>query len=152
MNGATKSLLALAAAIAIGAVLYFVLHRAPEHPAPAPTPSAMKRAAPARLPAPAASAKPDCLLPGPPPVPPDGATATAADMALGHDTIQSFVNELENYQTCRNNQLDHADARVSEQQKQTWLDQGNAAVDEANAIANAFAAQLKIFKARPPKP
>jgi hypothetical protein len=151
MNTATKSLLALAAVIAIGAGLFFVLHKPQVNPMPAPAPASMAPAAPVPVaPAPSASAKPDCLLPGPPPVPPNGATATAADMALGHATIQNFVNELENYQACRNNQLDHADASVSDKQKQAWLDQGNAAVDEANAIANAFTAQLKIFKARPP--
>jgi hypothetical protein len=146
MNTATKTVLALVAVIAIGAGLFFVLHKGSVNPTPAPAPASITPAAPA----PAAPAKSDCLLPGPPPVPPDGATATAADMALGHATIQNFVNELESYQACRNYQLDHADASVSEKQKDTWLEQGNAAVDQANAIADAFAAQLKIFKARPP--
>jgi hypothetical protein len=151
MNAATKFLAALAAALAIGAGIYFFLSK--NHPAPMPTaaptpsPPALKQAAPAPAPP-----KSDCLLPGPPPVPPNGYTASTADMALGHATIQNFVNELESYQACRNNQLDHAGASVSEQQKQTWLEQGNAAVDEANALAAAFSAQLKIFKARTPSP
>jgi hypothetical protein len=153
MNTATKSVLALVAVIAIGAGVFFVLHKTPMNPTPAPAPASITPAAPTpAAPAPAAPAKSDCLLPGPAPVPPDGRTATAADMALGHSTIQNFVNELEGYQACRNYQLDHADKSASEQQKQTWLDQGNAAVDQANAIANAFAEQLKIFKARPAKP
>ena len=73
-------------------------------------------------------------------------------MKLGHDVVQAFVLELEAYQACRNNQIDHASATVSAQQKQTWIDEGNGAVDEANAIANAFSAQLKVFKARNLKP
>jgi hypothetical protein len=155
MNTATKSLLALVAALVIGAGVYFYISKNHQAPVPAPSPApiqpATKQAAPVPVPTPAPPPS-DCLLPGPPPVPPDGNTATAADMALGRSTIQNFVNELENYQACRNNQLDHAAPTVTEAQKQTWLDQGNAAVDEANAIANAFAAQLKIFKARPAKP
>jgi len=155
MNGATKSLLALVAALAIGAGVYFFISKNHQAPVPAasppPNPPAMKQAAPAPVPAPVPP-KSDCLLPGPPPVPPDGRTASSADMALGHATIQNFVNELENYQACRNYQLDHAGPSVAEAQKQTWLDEGNAAVDEANALANAFSDQLKIFKARTPKP
>jgi len=151
MNGATKSLLALVAALAIGAGVYFFISKNHQAPVPAasppPSPPPMQQAVPAPVPP-----KSDCLLPGPPPVPPDGRSASSADMALGHATIQNFVNELENYQACRNYQLDHAATSVTDAQKQTWLDEGNAAVDQANAIANAFAAQLKIFKARTPKP
>jgi hypothetical protein len=155
MSAVTKSLLALVAAIAIVASAYYFIatNHTVSGPAslPPPIPQAMKQAAPAPVPAPA-QPKSDCLLPGPPPVPPDGNTASAADMALGHATIQTFVNELENYQACRNYQLDHAAPTITDAQKQTWLDEGNAAVDQANAIAGAFAAQLKIFKARTPKP
>jgi len=92
----------------------------------------------------------DCLLPGPPPVPPNGETATAADMKLGHDVMQAFVVDLEAYQSCRNLQIDRAAPSVSTAQKQQWLDQGNAAVDEANDLAAAFGRQLKAFKASHP--
>jgi len=81
-------------------------------------------------------------------VAPDGNTATAADMKLGHDVLQGFVVQLEAYQACRNNQADHAAPGVSDQQKQAWIEKGNEAVDEANAIASSFSDQLKIFKAR----
>ena len=90
----------------------------------------------------------ECLRPGPAPVAPDGATATAQEMALGHDAAQSFVHQLEHYQACRNKQADTAGADVPEATKQDWLRQGNDAIDEANAIADAFSRQLKIFKAR----
>ncbi len=92
----------------------------------------------------------ECLLPGPPPVAPNGAVASAADMRLGHDVMQAFVNELEAYQNCRNAQIDRAAPGVTEAQKQQWLDQGNAAVDEANDLAAAFGRQLAAFKARNP--
>ncbi|MEJ0045681.1 MAG: hypothetical protein WDN04_05845 [Rhodospirillales bacterium] len=73
-------------------------------------------------------------------------------MELAHNAIQDFVRQLEAYQACRNNQLDHAGPSVSAQQKQAWLDDGNSAVDDATGLANAFSVQLKIFKARAPKP
>jgi hypothetical protein len=90
----------------------------------------------------------NCLLPGPPPVPPNGAVASGDDMKLGHDVMQAFVVQLEDYQACRNSQIDHAAATVTPAQKAQWLEQGNDAVDEANALAAAFGQQLKIFKAR----
>jgi hypothetical protein len=73
-------------------------------------------------------------------------------MKLGHDVIQSFVVELEDYQACREKKIATAGSSVTDQQKQAWRDQGNAAIDEATAIAAAFAAQLKIYHAKHPEP
>jgi 3-methyladenine DNA glycosylase Mpg len=81
-------------------------------------------------------------------VPPNGATASPADMTLGHDVIQAYVVQLEAYQACRDAQADHAPLGTSDERKAIWIEQGNAAVDQAHAIADAFAAQLKIFKGR----
>ena len=148
MTTKTKYLIAALGVVAIAvAGVAYVQHRKQAALVPAAAPSAMPPAPPAvtaSLPAPSDG---DCLLPGPVPVPPYGATASDADMKLGHDVIQAFVQELENYQACRNAQVDHAGADVSVQQKQRWTDQGNAAVDQANALANEFAQQLKNYKA-----
>ena len=114
-------------------------------PAAAPAVSTPVAATPVAVAPPA-----DCLLPGPAPVPPNGYTANEADMTLGHDAIQNFVQQLEDYQACRNSQADHAVAGTSDKQKQTWIDEGNSAVDEANDLADRFAAQLKVYKARTP--
>jgi len=163
-----KYLLALGVVV-LGAGTFFAL-RELHSPAPPPPPPALTApsqtvpvlpATPLVLPQTGPSPTPpatsaavvvpsDCLLPGPPPVPPYGATASAADMKLGHDVIQNFVVQLEAYQACRNSQADNSPASVSNQQKQTWLADGNAAVDEANALADAFSAQLKAFKAKHP--
>jgi hypothetical protein len=129
--------LTAAALLVIGTIVLLTHHR---H---APAAAAVVAAVPE-------APRADCLLPGPPPVPPQGETASADDMKLGHDVMQAFVVQLEAYQTCRNTQIDHAPAGTSLQQKQQWLDQGNAAVDEANALAAAFGAQLRAFKARTP--
>jgi hypothetical protein len=119
---------------------------APAPAAPAPTAPPAVQAPPA-APAPAA-APTDCILPGPPPVPPDGATSTDAEMKLGHDVIQHFVLQLEAYQACRNAMIDHAPAGTTQERKQIWVQGGNAAVDEAHDLADAFSIQLKIYKAR----
>ncbi len=136
MNTKLLALVALALA-AIAGITLLVQHRTPG-PIVAPV-LPQQAAAPA-----------DCLLPGPPPVPPNGTVASEADMRLGHDVMQHFVVELETYQSCRNAQADHAPARVSQAQKDSWVEQGNQAVDQANALAASFGAQLKLYKARHP--
>ena len=132
----TKLLAAFALVLAvIAGVTLLVRHRAP---APHDRVSA-----PVTPPA-------DCLLPGPPPVAPNGAVASEADMKLGHDVMQNFVLELEAYQACRDAQADHAAPGVGQSQKDAWIAQGDEAIDQANALAASFGAQLKLFKARHP--
>jgi hypothetical protein len=148
MNGKTLAFLAFGALIVAGGGAFLLLR----HPAAPPAPAVETApAAPAPAPPDAAQATAtppaNCLLPGPPPIAPNGSTATAADMKLGHDVMQAFVNQLEAYQACRNNQADHTPG-ITEAQKDALITQGNNAVDEANALAAAFSAQLKAFKAR----
>jgi hypothetical protein len=134
--------------LAAGATALFYVQHTPNRPAPAAVPAPPPK--PATVPPPPAPPAPtaaptDCLLPGPPPVPPDGSTASDADMKLGHDAIQHFVLQLEAFQACRNAMIDHAPAGTTEERKQVWVQEGNAAVDEAHALADAFSQQLKIF-------
>ena len=118
---------------------------------PAPAPSLAPSPAPAPGTAPAAGpAAADCTEPTNPPPMPDGATASRADMHAAHQTIQAFVQRLEDYQTCRNNQVDHAAPMVTEALRDHWIDQGNNAVDQANALAHAFSVQIEAFKAHHP--
>jgi len=124
---------AAALVLAAGAGAIVIMSR----PAPAPP------AAVVAIPPPA-----DCLLPGPPPVTPHGETATAEEMKQGRDNLQAFVLQLEAYQACRNAQIDHAAPSVAPRQKAEWLQQGNDAIDEANAIKEGFRAQRDIFNAR----
>jgi hypothetical protein len=139
----TSSLWAIGAAVVIAAGVGAVVVLKQHGPAPATQPAQTPPATTASGAAPA-----DCLLPGPPPVAPNGLTATAADMQLGHDVSQHFVTQLEAYQACRDAQADHAAPGVSQKQKDTWIAQGDDAVDEAHAVADAFAEQLKIYKSR----
>ncbi len=114
---------------------------APPPVPPAPVPATPPASSPAVAPA-------ECLLPGPPPALPDGYTATEADMKLSHDSIQKFVLQLEGFQACRDAQADHAPAGTPQEKKTALIKEGDDAVDEAHALANAFAAQLQIFHGR----
>ncbi len=141
--------------VVVAAAAYLELRPTPAVvtvPPAAPAPAALPAPPPAPPAQVAVQPPADCLLPGPPPVAPDGGKADAADMKLGHDVIQSFVVQLEDYQACREKKVATAGSTVTDQQKQTWRDQGNAAIDEANAIAAAFASQLKIYHAKHPEP
>ncbi len=111
---------------------------------PAPTP-AVTPAAPVHV---APQTPAECLLPGPPPALPDGYTATEADMKLSHDAIQKFVLQLEGFQACRDAQADHAPAGTPQDKKTALIKEGDDAVDEAHALADAFSAQLQIFHGR----
>ena len=79
---------------------------------------------------------------------PNGAKADEQSMKIAHDGIQAYVVELEAYKTCLKDQYDKAPPDVSEEQKLSWLAQGDAAVDAANYMANQFSYALKAYKER----
>jgi hypothetical protein len=83
-----------------------------------------------------------------PPEVPNGAKADEVSMKEAHDAIQAYVNQLEGYKTCLKTEADDAPADTPQEQKLTWLAQGDAAVDAASYLANQFSYALKTFKAR----
>jgi hypothetical protein len=89
-----------------------------------------------------------CVRPGPAPVVPNGATADDAAMKEAHDSIQSYVNALEAYQSCKKRDVEQAPSDISEETKATWVAQGDAAIDAAQNIALQFSFALKTFKER----
>ena len=145
--GIVLAVVVVAAAAAGG---FYVLNKAPQSPAPAPAPAASAPAPAEPAPAPAATA--ECYVPGPVPAMPRGDIATPEDMKIQHDAVQGFVKALEAYQTCLNQKAASAPAGTDEQVKLRWIAEGNRAVDDAHALANAFAAQLKIYHQRHPEP
>jgi hypothetical protein len=137
-------------AAAIGGGIYAMRAAPPPPPPPAPV------AAPAPAPAASAAVAPapvaeQCSFPGPVPALPRGEVATADDMKTQHDAIQGFVKALEVYQSCFDQKVKNAPPGTDDQTKQRWLAEGNRAVDMAHALADAFAEQMKIFKARTPE-
>lgn len=148
MVGNSKYLVAVVLVAIIGGGIFIALK---ERPKPQPAPVTASTQAPTPAAAPAAQPTADCLAPHPLPPVPDGATAGLVEMKMAHDLIQNFVLKLEAYQACRDNMADHAPPGVSTQQKQTWVAQGDSAIDAANALAAAFSVQLKIFQARNPQ-
>jgi len=96
---------------------------------------------------PAAAA--DCVQPGAVPVIPDGATATVDQMKAAHVAVQSYVNGLQALQDCDEAKIKMAPKGTKAEELQKLRDEGNAAIDQAQALQTTYSAQVKAFKARP---
>jgi hypothetical protein len=94
----------------------------------------------------------DCAQPGPAPVIPDGTTATMDQLKTAHGEVQSYVNTLQSLQDCTEAKIKLAPKGTKPEELQKLRDQGNAAIDQAKALGDAYSAQVKVFKARAPVP
>jgi hypothetical protein len=92
----------------------------------------------------------DCAQPGPAPAVPDGTTATVDQMKAAHQAIQSYANTLQSVQDCYEAKIKMGAKTTKPEDLQKMRDAGNAAVDQAKALSDAYSAQVKIFKARVP--
>ncbi len=86
-----------------------------------------------------------------PPQTPNGATATDAQMKAAHDALQAYVDKLEALQACLNHAAQTSGSDVPPQLRDTWINRGNGAIDEANLLAEAFANAKDAFDAAHPK-
>jgi hypothetical protein len=144
------TLVVLAAAIGAGIYFYQAVPVAP--PAVVPPPAAsLPMTAPASetnsAPAAFVPVTDRCLVPGPAPAMPRGTVATADDMKIQHDAIQAFVKALEAYQVCVNALIEHPPAGTDEAARQVLVTLSNHAIDRANALADGFSEQERLFKA-----
>jgi hypothetical protein len=98
-----------------------------------------------------AFAAPDCVMPGQAPVIPDGTTASMDQFKAAHVAVQSYVKSLESYQDCVEARIKMAPPDMKPEDKQKLRDQGNAAIDQAHGLSDAYMEQVKVFKARPPQ-
>jgi len=92
----------------------------------------------------------DCAAPGPAPVIPDGSTATAEQMNATKAAVQSYVNALQSVQDCNEARIKMGQKTIKPDDLQKMRDAGNAAVDQAQALAASYMAQKKIFNNRAP--
>ena len=107
--------------------------------------------------APAAYA--DCSYPPAPTQLPDGSTATLKEMIAAMQVVKSYNEQMTAYLSCieleRDSRVAAAGATLTKQQKAELeaieVQKHNAAVDQLQAVANRFNAQVKVFKARDKK-
>jgi hypothetical protein len=129
------------------------------NPPPAPVQAAPSPPAPPLPGAPAQAATEaleDCSLPNPPSVP-DGAKVSKAQMVAAHTAFQAYDAATNNYTHCVDAVVEKITAqfpRASAQDLQTVKVLGigahNTAIDQEQALADQFNAQIKAFKAKHP--
>jgi hypothetical protein len=93
----------------------------------------------------------DCPNPGPGPVIPDGTTANVDQMKAAHEAVQKYVNLLQQVQDCTEARIKIAPRGTKADILQKLRDQGNAAIDQAKALGDAYSTQVKAYKARTAK-
>src|SRR5471030_786915 len=89
-----------------------------------------------------------CTLPPRAPQMPQGASASDEEMKAGRERLQTYVNILQTYQKCMEDQIKNAPPDTKPEVKQQWAVNADAAVDAAHEIADVYAIQLRAFKAR----
>ena len=93
----------------------------------------------------------ECVPPGAAPTLPDGATATMGQMKEAHPLVEAYVRKMQAYRNCIEDAIKAIpQGTVTAEKVQKMRDAGNAAVDQAKALSDAYSAQVKIFKARAP--
>ena len=119
----------------------------------APTAPSALPGAPARA---AAAAIEDCNAPSPPAVP-DGLKVSKAEMVAAHTAFQSYDSATKTYTVC----VDAAVEKIAQQFPQASADElhtvkvlgfgaHNTVIDQEQALADQFNAQIKVFKAKHP--
>jgi opacity protein-like surface antigen len=103
-----------------------------------------------------AAAFADCVYPKQPSRPPDGNRAARAEMVAAKKIFDKYQADITSYLSCLKGEHEAAmasnpSASEAEKKKMTerWEKKNDAAVDEAQAVADRFNEQLRICKARP---
>lgn len=98
----------------------------------------------------------DCAYPPAPTHIPDGNVATMAQMLAAQKAVQNYNDQMTSYLSCIKKQQDKAIAdaatkltkkQVAEMEK-IEVKKNNAAVDQLQAVANRFNAQVKVYQAK----
>ena len=105
----------------------------------------------------AATAQAACIYPRAPLRVPDGSTATRDEMVAAQQEVQQFNDDIAAYNSCLDLEMATLEKsgqfngdRVNEL-RAMQAKKNNAAVDEAQSIADRFNEQLRIFLARDKK-
>jgi len=98
----------------------------------------------------------DCVYPAAPDKIPDGATATLEEMLAGQKAVKAYQQAINDYTACIDKELDEKIAKAGDKLKpeqktdmeRIEAQKHNAAVDQAQSVADRFNEQVKVFKAR----
>jgi hypothetical protein len=79
---------------------------------------------------------------------PNGKTATAEEMTAGQQAVKEYVDALDAYQKCIDEEQEALGDAATAEQKAMHLKRYNAAVDAMNDVAARFNAEVRAYKAR----
>lgn len=82
------------------------------------------------------------------PVVPDGSTATQAEMRTAKTEVLAFIEDSDSFQSCLVLVMDDPKEKMEDPQKAKVLKEIEANQREKEAVAAAFNAALKVYKAR----
>jgi hypothetical protein len=127
-------------------------------PAPQATAASMSRRVAVDLIGPATNALQHCSLPGAPAVP-DGATASLQQMAAARSAFQAFDNATNAYVHCVDSAIDGVAQQHAATASRTDLESlktfgagaHDTAIDQEQALADEFNAQIRIYKSKHPQ-
>lgn len=102
----------------------------------------------------AASARGECIYPEPPDMIPDGATASYDEMVAAHGAVKTFDEDVRTFTVCLELEIKQLleDSSVDDETKndlrELLVRRVDAAVDEAEFVADQFNQQLRIYRER----
>lgn len=88
-----------------------------------------------------------CSFPEPPVVP-DGATATEAEMGQAGAEVREFVAGIQSSLECLSEAEKSLGEEITQEQQAQLVTVYNSGVDQMNAVANNYNEQVKAYKAR----
>jgi len=101
----------------------------------------------------------DCPYPAAPSKIPDGASATMDEMLAGQKAVKEYDKAISDYNSCIDKELADNIAKAGDKLKpeqkadmeKVETQKHNAAIDQAQSVADRFNEQVKVFKTRTEK-
>ena len=78
---------------------------------------------------------------------PNGKTASQEEMVAGQRAVKDYMTAMQGYLDCLDTETDMESDETSDEQKAILISKHNAAVDEMEAVAQAFNEEVRDYKA-----
>jgi hypothetical protein len=101
-----------------------------------------------------AAAQGECIYPEPPEMIPDGATASYDEMVAAHGAVKDFDEDVRSFTVCLELEIKAlledptVDDETKDDLRELLVRRVDAAVDEAEFVADQFNQQLRVFRER----
>lgn len=90
----------------------------------------------------------ECVMPGPAPAMPQGATFSKKEMLAGKVTHDKYVSALESFKACQEKRIATAPKKTKEEVLKSWRDSIEAADNAITAVNFLYQSQMWAYEAR----